>query len=74
MQIICGNANLVEILEKIPFQEGNVVIGDRILVPQDNIVYNTRSGAEYSGIQAAVDSASEDDNIVIGAVIMKAST
>ena len=62
-----GNANLVEILEKNTFSEGNVVIGDRILVPQDNIVYNTRSGAEYSGIQAAVDSASEDDNIVIGA-------
>jgi nitrous oxidase accessory protein NosD len=47
------------------FPEGSMVIGHRILVPQNNTVYNMRSGAEYSDIQAAIDAATAGDTILV---------
>ena len=48
------------------FPEGSQVIGDKILAPKAETVYNKTTGAEYDSIQIAVNEASDNNTILVG--------
>lgn len=55
------------LLDHNTFPEGSMVIGDNIMVPDEETVYNLNSGISYMDIQEAVDEAKAGDIILVGA-------